>query len=228
MYSWRTISALLAAVVLTAAAALALSGWLPTAHVPPAAISGEVEMPTPESEPHVRQQPRILRAQPAEDAGRTDTFSNYREWPPQNPSYPGESIGEPFENDQSRNPRLLDRETPPLRGTWSSSEDPPPGEVPQGQAPTAETPATASDRSLSSMPVTPTRDPIDAIHVTKPNDSLWTISKQRYGDPAFYVALYLHNRAKIAAPDRLESGVVIDTPTAAELRRLYPTATPDP
>jgi nucleoid-associated protein YgaU len=63
--------------------------------------------------------------------------------------------------------------------------------------------------------------------VTETDDSLWRVSKMVYGRGDFYKALYLHNKAQLAYPDRIAAGIQIVTPSAAELRRLYPSACPE-
>jgi len=60
-------------------------------------------------------------------------------------------------------------------------------------------------------------------YVTIDQDSFWNISKLRYGgEGRYFKALYFHNRGRILHPDQIPAGIEIETPTAAELRRLYP------
>ena len=229
MYSWRTILAMFAGVVLTAAVVLSLKGMLSSEAVAPAAITGTTEMPAAEVRSDLRQQPVILRAQPALEAVRTGTLGgpDYRQGPRNSSSYPGQESVEPYPTG-SNNPRLLDRETPSLRGAWPDSAELPPIKVPLEETPSGGTSVTPSGTPLSpATPVSPA-DQMKSFQLTRENDSLWSISKERYGDPGYYVALFLHNRAKVGTPDRMEPGVAIDTPPAEELRRLYPTHTPAP
>jgi nucleoid-associated protein YgaU len=62
----------------------------------------------------------------------------------------------------------------------------------------------------------------------QPNDNYWTISAKVYGTGAYFRALAEHNRAKAARPDRLQPGLVISTPPAAQLEQTYPDLCPKP
>jgi nucleoid-associated protein YgaU len=76
----------------------------------------------------------------------------------------------------------------------------------------------------------PTHSPIPAappttpagFYVIQPNDSFWTISQRVYGTGRYFQALYEHNRRLCPQPDRLSSGVTIETPEPYLLERAYP------
>jgi len=223
MNSWSKVSVMFAVVVLAAAALSGLMGMLSDDNVAPALISSTIEEPAAEGPPPVREQPTILQAQPAIRDTQTRTLNgpNYQEWTPRGQSYSGEDLVDPSRETQSDNPRLLDRQSPPLRESW-----PQPGEIPSRQADRDGTPENAAPPA-SNEPISP-QDKTRSVHLTCADDSLWSISKQRYGRGTFYVALYLHNRAKVPDPSRLEPGVAIETPPEDELRRLYPTHCPSP
>ena len=64
---------------------------------------------------------------------------------------------------------------------------------------------------------------VPTTYVTMADDSFWKISKRIYGgEGRFFKALYYHNRNRVVRPDQIPAGVEIDTPTLAELQRLYP------
>lgn len=65
-----------------------------------------------------------------------------------------------------------------------------------------------------------------ATYVTQANDSLWNVSLARYGSGEYYKALFQHNRVRIHRPDRIEPGIVIETPDLQELQKLYPNLCP--
>ena len=90
-------------------------------------------------------------------------------------------------------------------------------DVPSSEPPTR---SPTSPSSQSSVPVQP-------IYITRPNDSFWTISEERYGSGVFYIALYVHNRARIESPDRIPADIALETPTLEELRHRYPQHCPD-
>lgn len=53
-------------------------------------------------------------------------------------------------------------------------------------------------------------------------DTYWRISRRVYGDPAYYRALYEHNRERYPRADRLDPDTLLETPDLATLERLYP------
>ncbi len=59
-------------------------------------------------------------------------------------------------------------------------------------------------------------------HVVEANDSFWSIARQTYGDPKYFQALAKHNERTIPDPRSMRPGVVVATPPAEELHRLYP------
>lgn len=59
-------------------------------------------------------------------------------------------------------------------------------------------------------------------YVIQPNDSFWTISERVYGTAKYFQALYEHNRRLCPRPDRLPTGVIIETPPYQALERSYP------
>ena len=60
----------------------------------------------------------------------------------------------------------------------------------------------------------------------QPNDSLWSIATEKYGDGRFFRALHEHNRDRIASIDQLQPHSVIVIPEVAELKKLYPSLCP--
>lgn len=59
-------------------------------------------------------------------------------------------------------------------------------------------------------------------YVIEANDSFWSIARQTYGSPKFFQALAKHNQQTIADPRAMRPGIEIETPSSAELQRLYP------
>jgi nucleoid-associated protein YgaU len=69
--------------------------------------------------------------------------------------------------------------------------------------------------------------PVDAAvpqgaYFVQPGDSFWTISERVYGSGRYFNALYEHNRRLCPQPDRLQPGIVIETPQPYALERSYP------
>lgn len=67
-----------------------------------------------------------------------------------------------------------------------------------------------------------------AVHMTRADESLWTICLAYYGRGSYFRAFYEHNRQRIGRPDQLEANLQLDVPTIAELRQWYPTLCPAP
>ena len=64
------------------------------------------------------------------------------------------------------------------------------------------------------------------VYEVQPNDSLWSIATEKYGDGRFFRALHHHNRERIASVDQLRPHTTIDIPELAELKKLYPSLCP--
>ncbi len=71
----------------------------------------------------------------------------------------------------------------------------------------------------------PTR-PADGRYTVEPNDSLWKVSEKVYGDGRYFKAIGEHNRARLAHPDQLLAGDVLDVPPKEMLQRRYPSLCP--
>jgi len=125
---------------------------------------------------------------------------------------PGSSGG------QSASP--VDHKDPPSAGPNQSTE--------AAISPTSGEPAAIA--AESTLPSATDFEPADlrpadmpTTYITIAQDSFWNISKLRYGgEGRYFKALYFHNRGRILHPDQIPAGIEIETPTAAELRRLYP------
>jgi nucleoid-associated protein YgaU len=61
-----------------------------------------------------------------------------------------------------------------------------------------------------------------------PRDTYWLISRKVYGDPAYYRALYEHNRRTHPRADKLPPGTLLEAPDPQTLERLYPEFCPRP
>ena len=55
----------------------------------------------------------------------------------------------------------------------------------------------------------------------QPNDSLWSIATEKYGDGRFFRALHQHNRERIASIEQLQPHTVILIPELTELKKRY-------
>ena len=66
------------------------------------------------------------------------------------------------------------------------------------------------------------------VHVTRADESLWSICLAHYGRGSYFRAFYEHNRQRIGRPDQLEANLRLQVPTTAELRQWYPTLCPAP
>ena len=56
----------------------------------------------------------------------------------------------------------------------------------------------------------------------QPDDSLWSIATEKYGDGRFFRALHQHNHQRIASVEQLQPHTTILIPELAELKKLYP------
>ena len=65
-------------------------------------------------------------------------------------------------------------------------------------------------------------------YVIEPNDNFWTISRKRYGEGRFYMALARHNQQVISDPKRMRPGTTISTPDVAVLEQNYADLIPKP
>jgi nucleoid-associated protein YgaU len=64
--------------------------------------------------------------------------------------------------------------------------------------------------------------PPEGTYRVSARDTYWRIARSVYGDPAYYRALYEHNRKEHPRADRLAVGTLLETPDLATLERLYP------
>ncbi|WP_397569671.1 LysM peptidoglycan-binding domain-containing protein [Schlesneria sp. T3-172] len=67
-----------------------------------------------------------------------------------------------------------------------------------------------------------------STYVIEPNDNFWVISRKRYGEGRFYMALARHNQQVISDPKRMRPGTTIETPDASVLEQLYSDVIPKP
>jgi nucleoid-associated protein YgaU len=74
-------------------------------------------------------------------------------------------------------------------------------------------------------PLQPTR-PADGRYTVEPNDSLWKVSEKVYGDGRYFKAIGEHNRARLAHPDQLLAGDVLEVPPKEMLQQRYPSLCP--
>jgi nucleoid-associated protein YgaU len=74
-------------------------------------------------------------------------------------------------------------------------------------------------------PLEPTR-PADGRYTVEPNDSLWKVAEKVYGDGRYFKAIGEHNRARLAHPDQLSAGEVLDVPPTEILQQRYPSLCP--
>ena len=66
----------------------------------------------------------------------------------------------------------------------------------------------------------------DGAYVVGPTENYWSISEKLYGTGTYFEALAKHNSKKYPKEDKLKPGSVIQTPSQAELVRLYPSLCP--
>jgi len=217
---------LMVAVAAVVAAAFVLADQLRQTdrdHAVPAAISVDGQ-PAPRDRrvQTLRRSPTILQAKPVtESAAGVD----YRMWSPtgsqDRPRANEGDLSQPaFEPPLQHAPespyqQALDEqakeEPPPIQNAWSH--------------PVARIAATGLGESRPADE--PAGDSIPATYRTRADDSFWGISEARYGVGTYYRALYTHNRRLIARPDQIEAGILLETPSQAELKRLYPELCPD-
>lgn len=82
----------------------------------------------------------------------------------------------------------------------------------------------ASFDEFSSAPPNRSASPVmhsGEAYVVQPSDSFWTISKRVYGTGRYFRALAKHNESTIGDPEKLRPNMMIATPPAADLDRLY-------
>jgi len=105
------------------------------------------------------------------------------------------------------------RPDPQEEGTVSPAFSEPPAVHEQSSLPNVSD-SESPDVGPANMPTT---------YVTMAQDSFLNISKLRYdGEGRYFKALYFHNRKRILRPDQIPAGIEIETPSLAELVRLYP------
>jgi LysM repeat protein len=116
--------------------------------------------------------------------------------------------------------------SPPARGPTPRllSETPAP---PRQSAASRAAPAQSSSVVTTSAEADPAdapepEPPAEGTYRVAARDTYWRIARSVYGDPAYYRALYEHNRARYPRADRLPPGTVLETPELAALERLYP------
>jgi nucleoid-associated protein YgaU len=216
MNSWPKLSVMFVAVLATVAGVITLKRMLRDGAPAPVQLPGSAEL----AEPTERQQPVVLRAKPAPPSEFTGQLDDPRlgEWA-LDTSSPEATAGEHPRN-ALPTPRKLDPYTPSLDDPhWQHGPLEPLEVNPDNNTTdTGELTSGNSPQPLSE-PIPMAMKP---VFVTRPNDSFWTISEELYGSGAFYIALYVHNHDRIQFPDRLGTNIALDTPSAAELRRLYP------
>jgi len=83
-----------------------------------------------------------------------------------------------------------------------------------------------SSSLLGSASVAPRAASNEGEYEIQPNDTYYSISKQVYGSAAYFQALAEHNRKTFPDENRLRAGVVIVTPSVAELEKAYPDKCP--
>ena len=230
--SWLMIGGLVVVVALGFYATKQLDGQrAPPAEITPGTLSSN-NSPERQSRTHF---PTILRAKPVTEAA--STFSP--RYAPRDATLPRDSRL-PVDDLQSNTVSAERRPIPTDPPSTTSPATPRPvdsdGVSPSGanpQAPGAVSPAFRAPAAVnepSSLPnVSNLESPDDGAaetpttYVTMAQDSFWNISKLRYGgEGRYFKALYFHNRKRVERPDQIPAGIEIETPSLAELERLYP------
>ena len=177
------------------------------------------EQGQPASTPKVSHQPRILQAKPF--VRHENASPPYREMKAESLKTTAAKI--PLQPSPAQSgvswPNSI---SPDFNGTAQPPSDP------QAPNPLAE----GLLESAIQLPTGPSggwpaeQPPATETWTTQENDSLWDISVARYGTGGFYHALFVQNRTRIHRPDRIEGGVLLETPSASILRERFPELCP--
>jgi len=191
----------------------------------------------------LRQQPTILRANPAGGAIGYDAPTSPRHGSVPSGVEPGSWLRPPADLPPTQADPLTTQfdSTSPMAGdeSWPVSQPlggPSPfrqdgyADILQGSPVSPATGSPLRDAPPQTAPkeenVRPERVRPESVR-TEEQDSFWDISVRAYGVGDFYRALYYHNRQRVPRPDQIPGGLEIATPHPDQLRRLYPGLCPD-